>query len=78
MKSIWLKGHEKNKEERRSQVQSAVWAFNLLEEVLEKEYKKKPLPKDYSDPQWVHKTIAANEYNRALDDLLSLIKINEG
>ena len=76
MHSAWLKGH-KDKEARKEQVQSAQWAFSLLEEVLEKEFKRKDNIRDYSDPQWVHKQIAANEYNAALDDIMKLIKFNE-
>lgn len=76
MHSAWLKGH-KDKEARKEQVKSASWAFDLLAEVLEKEFRRKENVRDYEDPQWVHKQIAANEYNQALDDLLNLIKIKD-
>lgn len=76
MHSAWLKGH-KDKEARKEQVKSASWAFDLLVEVLEKEFRRKENVRDYEDPQWVHKQIAVNEYNQALDDLLNLIKIKD-
>lgn len=76
MHSIWLKGH-KDKEARKQQVQSAQWAFDLLKEVLEREFRKKENVRDYTDPQWVHKQVAVNEYNQALDDLLSLLTTKE-
>lgn len=76
MHSAWLKGH-KDKEARKEQVKSASWAFSLLAEVLEKEFRRKENVRDYDDPQWVHKQIAVNEYNQALDDLLNLIKIKD-
>lgn len=76
MHSAWLKGH-KDKEARKEQIKSASWAFDLLAEVLEKEFRRKENVRDYEDPQWVHKQIAVNEYNQALDDLLNLIKIKD-
>ncbi len=76
MHAAWLKGH-KDKDARKAQIESASWAFGLLEEVLEAEFRKKDNFRDYSDPQWVHKQIAAHEYNQALDDILNLIRLNK-
>ena len=76
MNSVWLKGY-KDKKAREEQVRSASWAFDLLAEVLDKEYKRKPNVREYNDPQWVHKQIAVNEYNQVIDDILKLIKIDE-
>lgn len=72
MHSAWLRNH-KDKQKRRQEVQGALWAFNMLKEVLEEEFRRKENVRDYDDPQWVHKQIAVNEYNQALDDLLKLI-----
>jgi hypothetical protein len=72
MHSAWLRNH-KDKQKRRQEVLGAAWAFNMLKEVLEEEFRRKENIRDYDDPQWVHKQIAANEYNQALDDLLKLI-----
>lgn len=76
MHTAWLKGY-KDKESRKAQVVSASWAFTLLKEVLEQEFKKKENVRDYCDPQWVHKQIAVNEYNQALEDLLELITLDK-
>ena len=77
MHQSWLKGY-KDKAARKEQVQSASWAFALLEEVLEKEFRKKENIRDYTDPQWVHRQIAVNEYNQVLDDILKLIRLDKG
>lgn len=76
MHSAWLRNY-KDKEGRKQQVQSASWAFGLLKEVLEQQFYKKENVRDYCDPQWVHKQIAVNEYNQALDDLLELITLDK-
>lgn len=76
MHSAWLKGY-RNKAKRKEQVQSAGWAFALLDELLEKEFRRKENIRDYDDPQWVHKQIAVNEYNQALDDLRKLLEIKD-
>lgn len=76
MHSLWLKGH-KDKKARMEQVKSASWAFDLLREVLVKEFKKKDNIREYQDPQWIHRQIAANEYNQALDDLINLITVDK-
>lgn len=76
MHSAWLRGF-KDKEARKKQVQGAQWALELLKEVLEVEFKKEQNVRDYSDPQWVHKQIAVNEYNQVLDDVIKLITFNK-
>ena len=76
MHSAWLKGY-KDKEKRKQEVLGAAWAFRLLRDVLEDDFRKKANIRDYDDPQWVHKQIAANEYNQALDDLLKLLDFEE-
>lgn len=76
MKSSWTKGHP-DKEAREKQVRSYKNAFDDLRDILEKEYIKKPACRDYSDAGWHHQQIAINEYNQAIDDLLSLITITK-
>jgi|TARA_R110000796_G_C14543814_1_gene433193 hypothetical protein len=76
MHSSWLKGH-KDKEARLKQIQSAGWAFDLLKEILERDFRKKENVREYGDPQWVHKQMAVNEYNQALDDLLKIITLDK-
>ena len=76
MHSAWFKG-KKDKEQRKKEVLGYRNAFDALKEILERDYKKKENVREYSDPQWVHKQMAVNEYNQALDDLLKLITIEK-
>lgn len=76
MHSIWFKG-SKNKEARRKEVMGYRNSFDALREILERDFKKKENVREYSDPQWVHKQIAVNEYNQALEDLLKIINLEK-
>ena len=76
MHTAWFKG-TKDKEQRKKEVLGYRNAFDALKEILERDFKKKENVREYSDPQWVHKQIAVNEYNQALDDLLKLITIEK-
>lgn len=76
MHSAWFKG-SKDKEARRKEVLGYRNSFDALKEILERDFKKKENVREYSDPQWVHKQMAVNEYNQALEDLLKLITIKE-
>jgi hypothetical protein len=75
MHSIWLKGH-RNKQKRKEEVLGARWAFDLLREVLNQEFRKDAV-RDYEQPNWAERQIAANEYNHALDDLIKLITLEK-
>ena len=76
MHSAWFKG-TKDKEARRKEVMGYRNGFDALKEILERDFKKKENVREYSDPQWVHKQMAVNEYNQVLEDLLKLITIKE-
>ena len=76
MHSAWLKG-KKDKELRRKEILGYRNSFDALKEILERDFKKRENVRDYSDPQWVHKQIAVNEYNQALEDLLKLITLEK-
>jgi len=75
MQSVWFKGH-RNKEERRKEILGYRNAFDALKEILEQEFKKKAADRDYS-PGWAERQIAVNEYNAAIDDLLTLINVDK-
>jgi hypothetical protein len=78
MHTAWLKGvPQKNKEDRRREVNGYRRAFDDLKEILDKEFKKKPCVRDYEDPNWEIRQIAVNEYNQVLDDLLKLITLDK-
>jgi hypothetical protein len=51
--------------------------FDALREILERDFKKKENVREYGDPQWVHKQMAVNEYNQALEDLLKIITLEK-
>lgn len=74
MHSAWFKGH-RNKEERKKEVLGYRNAFDALKEILEEEAKKSPV-RDYS-PGWAEKQIAVNEYNAAIDYVLTLINVDK-
>ena len=74
MHSAWMKGY-KDKEARRKEIMGYRNGFDELKEILERDFKKKENVRDYGDPQWIHRQVAVNEYNQALDDLLKLITI---
>ncbi len=76
MNTAWLKGY-KDKEARRKEIMGYRNGFDALKEILERDFKKKENVREYGDPQWVHKQMAVNEYNQALDDLLKLITIEK-
>lgn len=75
MHTAWLK-YKRDKEERRKEVLGYRNAFDDLREVLERSFKKKEAVRDYG-PGWAEKQIAVNEYNAALDDVISLINIDK-
>jgi len=76
MHTAWLKGH-KDKEARRNQIKACVGAFDLLKEVLERDFKKRDSVRDYSNPNWMAEQIAVNEHNAVVDDVLRLLEIKE-
>lgn len=77
MHTAWVKGTPPSKkEERRQEVLGYRPAFDDLKEILNREFKKKPCVRDYGNPNWEARQIAANEYNQALDDLLKLITLD--
>lgn len=76
MHTSWLKGR-KDKEARRKEVMGYRNGFDALKEILERDFKKKENVREYGDPQWVHKQMAVNEYNQALEDLLKIITLEK-
>jgi hypothetical protein len=76
MHTAWVKSLKgKEKEQRVKEVLSYRNAFEDLEEILLRHYRKKDAVRDYS-PGWELKQVAVNEYNAVLDDILNLIDLN--
>jgi hypothetical protein len=76
MHSAWFRG-TKDKEARRKEIMGYRNGFDALREILERDFKKKENVREYGDPQWVHKQMAVNEYNQALEDLLKIITLEK-
>ncbi len=76
MHSAWFRG-TKDKEARRKEIMGYRNGFDALREILERDFKKKENVREYGDPQWIHRQMAVNEYNQALDDLLKIITLEK-
>lgn len=75
MLSDWTKGFTGEAlESRKKQVKGFRYAFEELTKLVEGR-KKSPI-RDYGSG-WEYRQIAVNEYNQALDDLISLISIKD-
>lgn len=72
----WLKSSQ-DKEKRREEVLRYRNAFEDLKILLENEVVKDPSVRDYESPGWVHQQIAANERNKALQDVIKLITFKD-
>lgn len=70
-----LRGDSKAK--RQKEVLSYANAFDDLKEVLTKHFKKKAAVRDYDVPNWDVRQVGVNEYNQAIDDLISLITLDK-
>lgn len=73
MKADWFKSST-DKDKRKKEVQGFSTAFKELTKLLET--KKKSPCYDYT-PGWEYKHIAIQEYNKALDEVLGLINIED-
>ena len=80
MKSSWLKGYTRTKEDRdkrESQVLGYRTAFDDLKEVIVRDFQKREMVRDYDTPNWEYRQVANNEYNAAISDILKLIDLNQ-
>lgn len=64
---------EEERENIRTRLKGYKNTFSELTVLLERR-RKDPAVTDYDTPGWANRQIAVNEYNRALDDLLKLLK----
>jgi len=69
-----LKGAEK--EARKKQVLQYRNAFDDLLTMIRSELTKKQADRDYTTDGWVHRQIASNEYNAAIEDVVKLMNLN--
>lgn len=76
MQSVWFKGLKaEDKEKRKQFILANVQVFDLLAEVLEKEFQEST--PDYDNPSWAYKQADVNGANRMLRRVLSLINTKE-
>lgn len=76
MDSRWLKGIPSDERAARQKtIKECAYAFELLKEVLEKEFET-PDP-DYDDASWSHKQADINGANRKLRSVINLITLNK-
>lgn len=76
MNVVWYKGlSEEQKAKRKQFLLANSEVFELLKEVLEKEFKEST--PDYDNPSWAYKQADTNGANRMLRKVISLIGMKE-
>ena len=76
MKTFWLIGTTtpEEKEKVKRDFQAAHSAFRILEKYIESRLQKDVQETSYDCPSWAYKQADRNGYNRALQDILKVIK----
>ena len=75
MKTIWFMDLPKDKQEGfKRQVTSAKDVLEKLEEIVRYKLKDVVLTDDYDNPSWAYKQADRNGYNRALTEVLNILK----
>lgn len=75
MKTIWFTDLPKDQQEGfKRQVTSAKDVLQKLEEIVKNKMKEVVLSDDYENPSWAYKQADRNGYNRALTEVLNILK----
>ena len=75
MKTIWFMDLHKDQQEGfKKQVSSAKDVLEKLEEIVKSKMKEVVLSEDYDNPSWAYKQADRNGYNRALTEVLNILK----
>lgn len=75
MKTIWFMDLPKAQQEGfKRQVSSAKDVLEKLEEIVKTKMKEVVLSEDYDNPSWAYKQADRNGYNRALTEVLNILK----
>jgi hypothetical protein len=75
MKTIWFMDLPKDQQEGfKRQVTSAKDVLEKLEEIMKSKMKEVVLSEDYENPSWAYKQADRNGYNRALTEVLNILK----
>ena len=75
MKTIWFMDLPKDEQEGfKRQVKSAKDVLEKLEKIINDKVKDVVLVDDYDNPSWAYKQADRNGYNRALTEVLNILK----
>lgn len=75
MKTIWFMDLPKDQQDGfKRQVTSAKDVLEKLEEIVKTKMKEVVLSEDYDSPSWAYKQADRNGYNRALTEVLNILK----
>jgi hypothetical protein len=75
MKTIWFMDLPKDQQDGfKRQVSSAKDVLEKLEEIVKTKMKEVILSEDYDNPSWAYKQADRNGYNRALTEVLNILK----
>lgn len=75
MKTIWFMDLPKDEQEGfKKQVKSAKDVLEKLEKIINDKVKDVVLVDDYDNPSWAYKQADRNGYNRALTEVLNILK----
>ncbi len=75
MKTIWFMDLPKDQQEDfKKQVSSSKDVLEKLESILKTKIKEVTLSEDYDNPSWAYKQADRNGYNRALTEVLNILK----
>ena len=75
MKTIWFMDLPKDEQEDfKRQVKSSKDVLEKLEKIINDKTKEIVLATDYDNPSWAYKQADRNGYNRALSEVLNILK----
>jgi len=75
MKTIWFMDLPKDQQEGfKKQINSAKDVLEKLELIVQGKMKEVVLSEDYDNPSWAYKQADRNGYNRALTEVLNILK----
>lgn len=75
MKTIWFMDLPKDQQDGfKRQITSAKDVLEKLEEIVKSKMKDIILSEDYDNPSWAYKQADRNGYNRALTEVLNILK----
>jgi hypothetical protein len=75
MKTIWFMDLPKDQQEGfKKQISSSKDVLEKLEKIIKEKIKEVVLSEDYDSPSWAYKQADRNGYNRALTEVLNILK----